>query len=68
MGETEARIRLLSVMFGVASVVPVYFIARRLAGWTLGALAAGIYALIPYIIHYSQEARGYSLAMLMAGR
>ncbi|MEP6468445.1 MAG: glycosyltransferase family 39 protein [Chloroflexota bacterium] len=67
IGETEARIRLLSVIFGVASVVPVYFIARRLAGWLAGGLAAGIFVLIPYVIHYSQEARGYSLAMLVAG-
>jgi len=67
LGESEAQIRLLSVIFGVASVVPVYFIGRRLAGWTLGALAAGIYVLIPFTIHYSQEARGYSLAMLVAG-
>jgi mannosyltransferase len=67
VGETEARIRFLSVIFGVASVVPVYFIARRLAGWLAGGLAAGMFVLIPYVIHYSQEARGYSLAMLVAG-
>jgi mannosyltransferase len=67
LGESEGQVRLLSVIFGVASVVPVYFIGRRLAGWTLGALAAGIYVLIPFTIHYSQEARGYSMAMLAAG-
>ncbi|HEY8179242.1 MAG TPA: glycosyltransferase family 39 protein [Candidatus Limnocylindria bacterium] len=67
LGESEAQIRLLSVIFGVASVVPVYFIGRRLAGWTLGALAAGIYVLIPFAVRYSQEARGYSMAMLAAG-
>lgn len=67
LGESEAQIRLLSVIFGVASVVPVYFIGRRLAGWMAGALAAGIYVLIPYAIHYSQEARGYSMATLAAG-
>jgi mannosyltransferase len=67
IGETEARIRLLSVIFGVLSVVPVFLIGRRLAGWVAGALAAGIFVLIPYVIHYSQEARGYSLAALMGG-
>jgi len=66
-GESEARIRLLSVLFGVASVVPVYFIARRLGGWLAAGLAAAIFALFPYVIHYSQEARGYSLAMLIGG-
>ncbi len=67
VGESEARVRLLSVLFGVASVVPVYFIARRLGGWLAAALAVGIFALIPYVIHYSQEARAYALAMLVAG-
>ena len=67
IGETEGRIRLLSTIFGVLSVVPVYLIARRLAGWMAGALAAAIFVLIPYVIHFSQEARGYSLAMLIAG-
>jgi hypothetical protein len=65
VGETEARIRLLSVLFGVAAVVPVYFVARRLAGWLGGAAAAGIFALIPFVIAYNQQARGYSLAILM---
>jgi len=67
IGETEARVRFLSVLLGVASVVPVYFVARRLGGWLAAALAATLFALIPYAIHYSQEARGYSLAMLIGG-
>lgn len=67
VGETEARVRLLSLIIGVLSVVPVYVVARRLGGWMAGALAASVFILIPYVIAYSQEARGYSLAMLMAG-
>jgi mannosyltransferase len=67
IGETEARVRLLSVLIGVASVVPVFFVARRLGGWLAAGLAAGIFVLVPYVIHYSQEARGYSLAMLVGG-
>lgn len=67
IGETEARIRLFSVLAGVLAVVPVYFVARRIAGWLAGALAAVCFALLPFTIHYSQEARGYSLAMLVAG-
>jgi mannosyltransferase len=64
LGETEARIRLLSVLAGAATVIPVYFLAKRLAGWTGGGAAAVIYAAHPFAIRYSQEARGYSMAML----
>ena len=67
IGESETWIRLPSVVFGVAAVVPTYLIARRLGGWITGALAAAIFVLIPYVIHYNQEARGYSLAMLVSG-
>jgi mannosyltransferase len=65
LGETEARIRLLSVLAGAATVVPIYFVAKRLADWRAGAAAGFVYALHPFVIRYSQEARGYSLAMLV---
>jgi len=67
IGETEARIRLFSVLAGILALVPVYFVARRIAGWLAGALAAACFALLPFVTQYSQEARGYSLAMLVAG-
>ena len=67
LGESEAWLRLPSVAFGVASVIPVYFLARRLAGWAAAAVAAAIFVLVPYVIHYNQEVRGYSLSMLVAG-
>jgi mannosyltransferase len=62
--ETEAQIRFLSVLAGVATTVPVYFVARRLAGWPAGILAAAVFATAPYVIEWNQEARAYSLAML----
>ena len=64
--ETEAQIRFLSVMAGVATVVPVYFVGRRLAGWKGALLAASVFATAPYVIQWSREARAYSLAMLVA--
>ena len=62
----EAWVRLLSVLFGLASLVPVYFIARRLAGWPAAALAAAAFALFPFVLRYNQEARPYSLSLLVA--
>ena len=67
LGDTEEVIRLLSVVFGVAGVVPVYFVALRVGGRLAAVIAAGTFALMPFVIHYSQEARGYSLAMLVSG-
>ena len=61
--ETEAQIRLLSVLAGVATTIPIYFIGRRLAGWSAGTLAALVFATAPFVIEWNQEARSYSLAM-----
>jgi mannosyltransferase len=66
LGESEAWLRLMSLIFGVAAVVPVYAVGRRMGGVVAGALAAAIFVLVPYVIHYNQEVRGYSLAMLIA--
>ena len=64
IGETEARIRFLSVAASVATVVPVFFLARRLGGTIAAASAALLFAVSPYVLVWSREARGYSLAML----
>ncbi len=63
-GEDEARVRLLSLLAGIGSVLVVFVLGRRLAGWVVGGVAAGTFALLPFVIHYSREARGYSMAML----
>jgi mannosyltransferase len=64
--ETEAQIRLLSVLAGVATTIPVYFVGRRLGGWPAGTLAAAVFATAPYVIEWNQEARSYSLAMFVS--
>jgi mannosyltransferase len=64
IGETEARVRLLSVLFGIATVMPVFLVGRRLAGRRGGALAAFVYATSAFTLRYDQEARAYTLFML----
>lgn len=66
VGETEARVRLLSVLAGVATIVPIYLTAKRIGGWVAGLVAGALFAVIPYVVHYSQDARGYSMSMLAA--
>jgi mannosyltransferase len=65
LGEGEAVVRLLSVVFAVASVPLCYAVGRRLFGATVGLAAAGLLALNSFVIQFAQEARGYSLALFL---
>jgi uncharacterized membrane protein len=68
-GTSEWALRLPSALFGSISVVLIYVIARQL-GQTRGAPLAGLLlALSPLHVWYSQEARMYSLmVMLLLGQ
>ena len=65
-GESEAALRFPSAVFGIAAVALLIALVRRVNGWT-AALAAGlIFALAWRHVYYSQEARGYSLFIMLA--
>jgi mannosyltransferase len=67
LGDSAWVARLPSVLFAAASVVAVFFLARRLFGrLDVAALAALLTATNGFVIRYAQEARAYSLAMLLA--
>lgn len=63
--ETEAMVRLPSVFCGVAVVALVFFLGRRLFDRRVGLAAALLMAVSPFHIHYSQEARAYSLMVML---
>ena len=66
-GTGEAGIRSLSALCGIILVGLTYALGSRLLGWKFGLLAAGLSAIAPFQIYYSQEARMYMpLAMLGA--
>ena len=65
-GTGEWGLRSLSALFGVATIPVVYLIARRMAGGAAGAAAAALAAVNPALIWYSQEARSYSLLVLLS--
>jgi mannosyltransferase len=65
LADTEGEIRLLSVIFGAAATIPIYFIGRRLGGWLAGGLGALTFAAMPYVVDWSRTARSYSLGMLV---
>jgi mannosyltransferase len=65
-GHSEAGLRSLSALAGIATVAVAYAVARRLAGRLAGLLAGTLIALSPFMVWFSQEARAYALATLFA--
>jgi mannosyltransferase len=66
LGDSEVVVRALSVVFAVATVPVVYRLTSRLFGGRAAVTAALLLALNSFFISYAQEARGYSLAILVA--
>ncbi|HUU68855.1 MAG TPA: glycosyltransferase family 39 protein, partial [Planctomycetota bacterium] len=65
-GRSEFAVRLPSALCGIALVYVVYRLGRSLLNEGAGLAAAGLTAISGFAIFYSQEARPYALAMLMA--
>jgi hypothetical protein len=63
---TDAGARWLSVLFGVLTLLCVWKLARILVGPRGAGWAATIFSVLPFHIWYSQEARAYSLYILLA--
>jgi mannosyltransferase len=65
-GDSATAMRLPSVIAMAAAAAPVALIGRRLAGNTAGLASGLIFALIPSVSRYAQEARPYAFATLFA--
>jgi len=65
-GENEVVIRSLSVAAGVANILVLYLLGRRLFGPRVGLVAAFLISINTYHIQFSQFARSYSLLALLA--
>jgi mannosyltransferase len=64
-GYGEAGLRSLSALAGVASVPIAFGVARKLISARAGLIAAALVACNPFLVWYSQEARSYSLLVLL---
>jgi mannosyltransferase len=64
-GDTEVAMRSVSALAGVACVPVMYMVARTLIGRRAGAVAAALTATSSGLVWYSQEARAYSLWLLL---
>jgi uncharacterized membrane protein len=66
LGHSEAILRSVSCLAGTLAVPVIFWLARRYVGVASALLVAGVVALIPAQVEYSQELREYSLAFLVA--
>jgi 4-amino-4-deoxy-L-arabinose transferase-like glycosyltransferase len=64
-GTGEVGLRSLSAAAGVATVPVAYLLGAELRGRRAGLVAAALVAVNPMLLWYSQEARGYSLLVLL---
>lgn len=66
LGDSDAWVRALSGIFAVVSVPIFVAIITRLTPPKAAPLGVGLYVLHPFLLRYGQEARGYSLMLLVA--
>jgi mannosyltransferase len=64
-GSSERVVRFPSAVAGVLTIPVMYLIGLRTLGQRTGILAAGLLAISPYHVWYSQEAKMYSMAVLL---
>lgn len=62
---SDAMRRLPAVIWGVACVLSLGGLVARRAGKSAGIAAAGLLAVAPYHVRYSQEVRHYSLGLFL---
>lgn len=65
IGTSEFTVRSLSVIFSLSTLPFIYLLGKRLFGVRIGLIAALLLAVNAFYVHYAQEARGYSLAVLL---
>ena len=60
-GDTPYYVRLLSALFGIATIPVMYLTGKRISGVGMGLAAAALLAFSPFNIYYAQETRMYTL-------
>lgn len=63
--DSQVFVRLLSVLFALATLSVLYRLGSRIFGTPVGLTAALLLALNPFHVRYSQEMRSYSLLVLL---
>ncbi|MGD1901205.1 MAG: hypothetical protein ACFB9N_03090 [Geitlerinemataceae cyanobacterium] len=66
LGNSEYSLRLFPLMAGLASLVGMYVLARRLNRPLAGAIAVGLFACLRYTSYYATEVKQYSSDVAIA--
>ena len=64
-GQSEFMVRLMSALAGAATIAVLYILGEHLLNKRVGLIASALLAVNLYHIQYSQEARSYSLVVLL---
>lgn len=64
-GDSEFSVRFLSVLFGSSSIFMMYKVSKQIFDKDVGIFSSLLLCLSVFHIHYSQEARTYSLTVLL---
>jgi mannosyltransferase len=65
LGSNPDLIRLPSLIAGTVSIPMVFLVGRRTVGEMAGVVGAAVFALSPFLIYYSTEARSYALMIAL---
>lgn len=66
LGASDAHVKFLSLVFGVASIFAIYLLARQAAGKLAGVASCLLLAVSPLAIYYSIEARPYAIFLFFS--
>ncbi len=66
IGDATVTVRLPSLVAGAAMIPLIYLLGLRTVGRTAALIATALAALSPFLIFYSDEARGYGFAAVLA--
>ena len=66
VGDSAVAVRVPSVIFGIAAVAVLFLVGRELRDDALGLVVAFLSAISYFLIRYAQEARPYSLLVLLS--
>jgi mannosyltransferase len=64
-GNSEVVLRFIPALLGVLTIPLIYLIGKEFMDRNVGIIAAAAFALSPFLIYYSQEARAYSMMLFL---
>lgn len=65
IGNTEIALRIMPALFGIATIPVIYLVGKEFMDKYVGLIITAAFTLSPFLVVYSQEARAYSLLLLL---